>query len=96
MPTLTINGQSVTVGAGTSVLQAALGSGVEVPHYCWHPGLGPEISSSGARSVENTSSISQSTGKLNSFKQRLQVSLSADFTCPFTLTPLPVFSIFTL
>ncbi len=42
MPTLTIDGRRVTVGAGTSVLQAALGHGIEVPHYCWHPGLGPD------------------------------------------------------
>ncbi|MFN7971476.1 MAG: 2Fe-2S iron-sulfur cluster-binding protein [Acidobacteriota bacterium] len=39
MPNLTINGQSVTVDPGTSVLQAARSAGIEVPHFCWHPYL---------------------------------------------------------
>jgi NADH-quinone oxidoreductase subunit G len=34
-----INGQPVSVDAGTSVLEAARGAGFEVPHFCWHPGL---------------------------------------------------------
>lgn len=37
--TLTINGQSVTVPKGTTVLQAALGAGIHVPTFCWHPKL---------------------------------------------------------
>jgi NADH-quinone oxidoreductase subunit G len=38
--TLTIDGQSVTVPKGTTVLQAAIQSGHAVPYYCYHPGLG--------------------------------------------------------
>jgi NADH-quinone oxidoreductase subunit G len=38
--TLTIDGREVTVAAGTTVLQAAIGSGTDVPYYCYHPGLG--------------------------------------------------------
>lgn len=38
--TLTIDGRDVTVAKGTSVLQAAIESGINVPYYCYHPGLG--------------------------------------------------------
>ena len=38
--TLTIDGRQVTVAKGTSVLQAAIESGINVPYYCYHPGLG--------------------------------------------------------
>ena len=38
--TLTIDGQQVTVEKGTTLLQAAIQSGHEVPYYCYHPGLG--------------------------------------------------------
>ena len=37
--TLTIDGHEVTVPKGTSLLHAAESLGVEVPHYCYHPGL---------------------------------------------------------
>jgi NADH-quinone oxidoreductase subunit G len=37
--TLSINNKSVTVPAGTSIIQAAKEIGIEVPHFCWHPGL---------------------------------------------------------
>jgi NADH-quinone oxidoreductase subunit G len=37
--TLTIEGRSVTVPAGTSILEAAKAAGVLIPHYCYHPGL---------------------------------------------------------
>jgi NADH-quinone oxidoreductase subunit G len=37
---LTIDGQSVAVDKGTTVLQAAITHGHEVPYYCYHPGLG--------------------------------------------------------
>jgi NADH-quinone oxidoreductase subunit G len=36
---LTIDGKPVSVPAGTSVIQAAKGVGVSIPHFCWHPGL---------------------------------------------------------
>jgi NADH-quinone oxidoreductase subunit G len=39
MPKLTIDGVEIEVPAGTTVLQAALGRGREIPHYCYHPGL---------------------------------------------------------
>lgn len=37
--TFTLNGKSLTVPRGTSVLQAALESGVNVPYFCYHPKL---------------------------------------------------------
>jgi NADH-quinone oxidoreductase subunit G len=37
--TLTIDGRSVTVPKGKTVLEAILGSGGHVPYYCYHPGL---------------------------------------------------------
>ena len=39
MPTLEIDGQEVTVEDGLNVIQAAEQVGIEVPHYCYHPGL---------------------------------------------------------
>jgi NADH-quinone oxidoreductase subunit G len=38
--TLTIDGRPVTVEKGKTVLQAAIESGVSVPYYCYHPGIG--------------------------------------------------------
>jgi NADH-quinone oxidoreductase subunit G len=38
--TLTIDGRQVTVEKGKTVLQAAIESGIEVPYYCYHPGIG--------------------------------------------------------
>lgn len=37
--TLTIDGRSVTVPKGTTILRAAEMVGVKIPHYCYHPGL---------------------------------------------------------
>jgi NADH-quinone oxidoreductase subunit G len=39
MPRITIDGREVEVAKGTTVLQAVLALGAEVPHYCYHPGL---------------------------------------------------------
>jgi NADH-quinone oxidoreductase subunit G len=39
MPTLTIDGQEITVDRGTSVLQAAQLLGIDIPTFCYHPGL---------------------------------------------------------
>jgi NADH-quinone oxidoreductase subunit G len=39
MPTLTINEQEVTVEEGTTVIQAAEELGIDIPRYCYHPGL---------------------------------------------------------
>jgi NADH-quinone oxidoreductase subunit G len=38
--TLTIDDRSVTVPKGRTVLQAAIESGIKIPYYCYHPGLG--------------------------------------------------------
>jgi NADH-quinone oxidoreductase subunit G len=37
---VTINGRELTVDKGKTVLQAALENGIELPYYCYHPGLG--------------------------------------------------------
>jgi NADH-quinone oxidoreductase subunit G len=39
MPKIVIDGEDLEVGAGTTILQAALTVGREIPHYCWHAGL---------------------------------------------------------
>ncbi len=39
MPRLTVNGKDIEVPAGTNLIEAARHAGVEVPHYCYHPGL---------------------------------------------------------
>src|ERR1700716_1988730 len=39
MVTLTIEGRSVSVPDGTTILEAAKTAGVLIPHYCYHPGL---------------------------------------------------------
>ena len=38
--TLTIDGRQVTVEKGKTVLQAAVETGIQVPYYCYHPGIG--------------------------------------------------------
>src|SRR5205807_9038410 len=38
--TVTIDGRPVTVEKGKTVLQAAIENGVQVPYYCYHPGIG--------------------------------------------------------
>jgi NADH-quinone oxidoreductase subunit G len=38
--TLTIDGRQVAVEKGKTVLQAAIESGIKIPYYCYHPGLG--------------------------------------------------------
>ncbi len=39
MPKLTINGNEIEVTPGTRVIEAARQLGIEIPHYCYHPGL---------------------------------------------------------
>jgi NADH-quinone oxidoreductase subunit G len=39
MPTLTIDGKEIEVPAGTNLIEAARRLGIEIPHYCYHPGL---------------------------------------------------------
>ncbi|MBM3310139.1 MAG: 2Fe-2S iron-sulfur cluster binding domain-containing protein [Candidatus Aminicenantes bacterium] len=42
MPTLTLDGRTLSVADGTTVLKAALEAGVSIPHLCWHPAFVPE------------------------------------------------------
>jgi NADH-quinone oxidoreductase subunit G len=39
MPKIEIDGQTAEVDDGKTVIQAAEQLGIEIPHYCWHPGL---------------------------------------------------------
>jgi NADH-quinone oxidoreductase subunit G len=39
MPKIIINGREIECRSGIRVLQAAIDAGIEVPHYCYHPGL---------------------------------------------------------
>ncbi len=39
MPTITIDGRTLEFRPGQTVIQVAHEAGIEVPHYCYHPGL---------------------------------------------------------
>lgn len=39
MPTITVNGQQIQCRDHQMILQACLDAGVELPYYCYHPGL---------------------------------------------------------
>ena len=39
MVNLTIDGKEVQVPEGTNIIEAAKTVGIEIPHYCYHPGL---------------------------------------------------------
>jgi NADH-quinone oxidoreductase subunit G len=39
MPTVEIDGRKIEVEDGITVIQAAERLAIEIPHYCWHPGL---------------------------------------------------------
>jgi NADH-quinone oxidoreductase subunit G len=39
MPKVVIDGEEMDVRAGTTILEAALARGREIPHYCYHDGL---------------------------------------------------------
>lgn len=39
MPTITIDGQPLEFEGKKTILQVALENGIEIPHYCYHPGL---------------------------------------------------------
>ncbi len=41
MITLTIDGKALQVTPGTTVLEAALGNGIDIPRLCYHPELAP-------------------------------------------------------
>ena len=34
-----IDGQDIPAKKGETIIQASLRAGIEIPHYCWHPGL---------------------------------------------------------
>jgi NADH-quinone oxidoreductase subunit G len=42
MPNITIDGRTLGVPDGTTVLRAALDAGIPIPHFCWHPAFAPE------------------------------------------------------
>ena len=37
--TFKLNGQDISFEPGETIIRAAWRAGVEIPHYCWHPGL---------------------------------------------------------
>ncbi|MBS1903015.1 MAG: (2Fe-2S)-binding protein [Bacteroidetes bacterium] len=39
MPTVTIDGVQYEAQAGQTIIQVALEHGIDIPHFCWHPGL---------------------------------------------------------
>lgn len=39
MPKLTIDGKEIEAPEGTTILEAALGAGIALPHFCYHPKL---------------------------------------------------------
>ena len=39
--TITIDGRQVTARSGQTVLEAALGNGIDIPHVCYHADVGP-------------------------------------------------------
>jgi NADH-quinone oxidoreductase subunit G len=39
MPTFTYDGTTIPFEPGESIIKAAARQGIEIPHYCWHPGL---------------------------------------------------------
>jgi NADH-quinone oxidoreductase subunit G len=39
MGTIKIDGQEIPFEPGDSIMRAAWRAGIEIPHYCWHPGL---------------------------------------------------------
>ena len=39
MPKFVLDGREIPFEPGETVMQAAWREGIEIPHYCWHPGL---------------------------------------------------------
>ena len=39
MPTFKLDGQPIAFEPGDTIIRAAHRQGIEIPHYCWHPGL---------------------------------------------------------
>jgi NADH-quinone oxidoreductase subunit G len=39
VPTFELDGHALPFEPGDTILRAALRAGIDIPHYCWHPGL---------------------------------------------------------
>src|SRR5262250_545454 len=39
MPSFKLDGKTIPFEPGDTIINAARKAGVEIPHYCWHPGL---------------------------------------------------------
>ncbi len=39
MPTFTVDGKQIEFKQGQTIIEAAKDSGIEIPHFCWHPSL---------------------------------------------------------
>ncbi|MCB9666934.1 MAG: (2Fe-2S)-binding protein [Myxococcales bacterium] len=39
MPTFTLDGKDIPFEPGDSIIRAAWRQGIDIPHFCWHPGL---------------------------------------------------------
>jgi NADH-quinone oxidoreductase subunit G len=39
MPTFKLDDREIAFEPGDTIIQAAARAGIEIPHYCWHPGL---------------------------------------------------------
>src|SRR3954447_17042666 len=39
MPTFKLDGKDIPFEKGDTIIRAAFRQGIEIPHYCWHPGL---------------------------------------------------------
>ena len=39
MVSITIDGQEISVAPSQTIIQAARASGIDIPHFCWHPDL---------------------------------------------------------
>lgn len=39
MPTIKLDGADIPFEKGDTIIRAAWRQGIEIPHYCWHPGL---------------------------------------------------------
>jgi NADH-quinone oxidoreductase subunit G len=39
MPTIKLDGKEIPFEKGDTIIRAAWRQGMEIPHYCWHPGL---------------------------------------------------------
>ena len=39
MPTFKLDDREIPFEKGDTIIMAAYRQGIEIPHYCWHPGL---------------------------------------------------------